>query len=410
MSAILQARAESGSALAARPEIALAPAAPETVVIVGLTQAATELYGRPLLERILLSCQRAGISRFVVDCPPNERGLMRGAAGQFAADPDLLLVEIGKNGVPGLAPNTSCLLVRGNLIFAASHLSRLLALQRAQPERIVAVPVAAGEPSAQLCAGPLSDLLERDGAGAAWQGGVGGDLPYAMEAGESKAEAELRLARAMRLETAHTDGFMARWLDRRLSWRISRRLAATPITPNQVTWFNTALGLLIASLVASTFYWYRVAGGLLLLVSVTLDGVDGELARLKMVESEAGRRLDVLTDNLVEVAIFIGLLVGCYRNSGSQIYFYLLAILLGGFGFCAISVNRAVSLSQEQFKRWIDRVEQVAGRDFAYVIFVLALLDGFSWFAWGTAFGTWIFAAVLWILTSVKLRQPKLQV
>ncbi|HLH77910.1 MAG TPA: CDP-alcohol phosphatidyltransferase family protein [Candidatus Binataceae bacterium] len=409
MSAGMQVRSQGGQAWAARPEVTPVPTAPATVVILGLSQAATEIYGRPLLERILLNCQRAGISRFVVDCDPNKRGLMREAAGQFAADPGLLLVEIGKNGVPGLPANTACVMVCGNLVFAASHLARLLALQRAQPGQVVALAVGAGAAEAQLCAGPLTDLLDRRHATSHRPGSIGADLPYAMDGRESKSEAELRLARAMRLETAHTDGFMARWLDRRLSWRISRRLAATPITPNQVTWFNTALGLLIATLVASTSYWYRVGGGLLLLVSVTLDGVDGELARLKMTESEAGRRLDVLTDNLVEVAIFIGLLVGCYRGSGNQAYFYLLAILLGGFGFCAISVNRAVSLSKEQFKRWIELVERVAGRDFAYLIFVLALLNGFSWFAWGTAFGTWIFAGGLWILTSLKLRCAKVE-
>jgi phosphatidylglycerophosphate synthase len=405
MSAGAQVRSQSDLALAAQPEVTCAP---ETVIIEGLSQATSAIYGRPLLERMLLCCRRAGISRFVIDCDPNERGSIREAAGQFAAHPGLMLVDIGRNGVPGMPPNSACVMVRGNLVFASSHLQRLLALQRARPDQVVALAVA-GEPSARLCAGPLADLLEHRQESAYGPKPLGADRPYAMGDGESKGEAELRLARAMRLETAHTDGFMARWLDRRLSWRISRRLAATPTTPNQVTWFNTVLGLLVAMLVASTSYWYRVAGGLLFLVSVTLDGVDGELARLKMTESEAGRRLDVLTDNLVEVAIFIGLLVGCYRSSGSPVYFYLLAILLGGFGFCAISVNRAVSLGAEQFKRWIERVERVAGRDFAYLIFALALLDRFSWFAWGTAFGTWIFAAVLWILTSLKLRRAKVE-
>ena len=87
-------------------------------------------------------------------------------------------------------------------------------------------------------------------------------------------------------------------------------------------------------MLATTSYWIRLIGAALFLVSVTLDGVDGELARLRMVESEAGKKLDVLTDNIVHVAIFIGLKTDAIAASHSSAYFYLLAILLGGFA-CA---------------------------------------------------------------------------
>ncbi len=229
-----------------------------------------------------------------------------------------------------------------------------------------------------------------------------GYLPFALNGRpEDRQEAELRLAKSVRVESLETDAALARLLDRRLSWRLSYRLARTRVMPNHVTLANTALGCFgCAAMLASTGYWMRLLGAVLFLVSVTLDGVDGELARLRMVESEAGAKLDVLTDNIVHVAIFIGLTVGCYRSSHSPSYFYLLAILLGGFGLCAISVNRALNLTGEHAHEWIGMVERVTGRDFAYVLVVLALFGWLPAFVWAAAFGSWGFAISLWWLTN----------
>ena len=163
-------------------------------------------------------------------------------------------------------------------------------------------------------------------------------LPFALNGRpEDREEAELRLARSIREDSAHKDAPMARWVDRRVSWRISYWLAAhTRVTPNMVTVANTIFGLSCAWMFSIPNYWVRLFAAIFFLISITLDGVDGELARLKMVESDFGGTLDVVTDNIVHAAVFVGLLVGCYRVEHSHAYLYLIPILLGGFTMCAI--------------------------------------------------------------------------
>ena len=173
---------------------------------------------------------------------------------------------------------------------------------------------------------------------------------------------------------------MARWVDRRLSWRISLRLARTAITPNQVTLGNTALGLLSAWLFSFPAYWPRLIAALMFLVSVTFDGVDGELARLKMTESPWGARLDVMTDNLVHVAIFAGIMTGCYRASGSRAYIYLLAILLVlGLGFYPLGAGPA----SRGKGRGVHRSSETGERGgFCFLVVVSGLLAWLVFFPW----------------------------
>jgi phosphatidylglycerophosphate synthase len=200
---------------------------------------------------------------------------------------------------------------------------------------------------------------------------------------------------------------MARVLDRKISWRMSLRLARTKITPNHVTLANTVLGLVCAVMFAIPDYGWRLAAALLFVASVTTDGVDGEVARLQMRESPEGARLDRFTDNVVHVGVFIGLLVGCYRAGGGAEYLYLIGVLLGGFALCALAVKRAVSASGSQTAEWIGKVERTTGRDFAYLLVVLALFNRLPFFCWGAAIGTYVFGAALWWMTDRRLRNSK---
>src|SRR5579863_478764 len=379
----------------------------ETALIIAPDRADNAVFGRPLLERLMINCERAGIKRFVVAASHERYPVVARAMGRFKNSDTVSMVESfgailnGANAQElGIDPSAPCVSFSGNLVFAKSQLKRILDAHAANPDSVHRAVSTDKDRGGEIATGPIGEILKRGGISTTVAGPMTSLLPFALNGRpEDREEAELRLAKSVREESAHKDAPMARWVDRRISWRISYWLAShTNVTPNAVTIANTIFGLACAWMFAIPNYWTRLFAAIFFLISITIDGVDGELARLKMIESDFGGKLDVLTDNIVHAAVFVGLLVGCYRVEHSRAYLYLIPILLGGFAMCAYATMRAFKVKGEQAAAWLDKVDRWSGRDFAYLLVVLALINRLEWFAWGAAFGSYVFAAVLiWI-------------
>ena len=103
------------------------------------------------------------------------------------------------------------------------------------------------------------------------------------------------------------DGPISRILNRPLSIRITRRLIDHPITPNQISLFCFALGLAAAGLFAAGGWFWLAVGGLLAQTASVVDGCDGEVARLRLEESDFGGWFDAVLDRYADAFLLFGL-------------------------------------------------------------------------------------------------------
>ena len=218
--------------------------------------------------------------------------------------------------------------------------------------------------------------------------GTGLYAPVASAATVAHVEAEL-LART----TKTSDTFIARHFDRHISHLLTRRLMHRDITPNQVPLVSTVVGLAGVALLLLGSYGPQVAGAGLVLLATIIDGVDGELARLKFLESNLGRKLDFWLDNVVNASALFATGAGYGLATGSPAYLWASAFNLVAAAATAVPVYflffRPGAVSGGS------RLEAVltlfAGRDYAYLVFVMALLGIVQWFTWLCLAGLTVF-------------------
>jgi phosphatidylglycerophosphate synthase len=117
----------------------------------------------------------------------------------------------------------------------------------------------------------------------------------------------------------HTDGIYAR-MNRRISIPISRQIIRFPITPNMVSLFTLGVSFAGGVLYAFGGYLNMLTGAFLGLFASILDGCDGEVARLKLQESDIGCWLETICDYLYYLFTFAGMAIGLFRSSGQRSY------------------------------------------------------------------------------------------
>ena len=370
--------------------------------------------GLPLIQRTALAALRCGFDRVVVLSGAHADRLRN----LFDGDPRMRAVEISAG--PIAADGSQVAVLPSDYFVTAATLQRISAVSLDGRPLLLQ---SAGCDRFALCRpAMLADIdvgaLAADGAENLWTAlrRLGGQS-FALEGngiriGDSRsvAAAERLLCAQLRADSAASDGPLAHWIDRHVSLRLSRWLVRhTRLRPNHITVIGTSMGLLAALTLSAGTYWAGVAGTLLFLCTTIVDGCDGEVARLTFRESAFGEKFDVITDNLVHVAIFAGLALGLYRQNPGGHYAALFAILLGGFA-CDSAVTYFFLVRRPGFARsggpavsWKGKIRQallrgfeaLMNRDFAYLLLGLALAGRLHWFLWGTAFGTYLFAILL---------------
>lgn len=126
------------------------------------------------------------------------------------------------------------------------------------------------------------------------------------------------------------DGLVARF-DRYLSLAVSQQLLKLAVHPNAITLAAGLVGVVGGLLAAQGGHAWMLIGALLFQLNSVLDGIDGEVARAKLLESRTGQWLDTISDDCSNVAFVAGAAVGCYRTWGSSLYLVLGAVAAVGF-------------------------------------------------------------------------------
>lgn len=170
------------------------------------------------------------------------------------------------------------------------------------------------------------------------------------------------------------DGYISRYINRKISDPIAKLLARTRITPNQISW--AAFGLAVLSFLSFIYNW-NIAAGLLTQLSSIIDGVDGSLARLKNMSSDFGGFLDSILDRYADILIMLGLTIWSASN---EIYPYIWLV-----GFLSITGTIGVSYSRArisaELRHYFDRgLLSLASRDIRLFIVMIGAVIGQGYF------------------------------
>ncbi|OGR83397.1 MAG: hypothetical protein A2901_03445 [Elusimicrobia bacterium RIFCSPLOWO2_01_FULL_54_10] len=215
------------------------------------------------------------------------------------------------------------------------------------------------------------------------------------------------------------EGFMSKHLERKISLSVTRLLVNTPVTPNQMTLFSSALGVLGALLFLKGSVAYDVMGALLFWLHSVLDGCDGEIARLKFKESRFGGILDFFGDNVVHSAVFACIAVRMHRESNTFLNFFRTYdffsdyVMLGWLAVCGTIASAVwvywtamrnkrdsgplfTSVAKDsQTSRFLDFL---ARRDFIYLVIILSFFGKIHWFLIMGAVGAPLYFLILIVL------------
>ncbi len=112
---------------------------------------------------------------------------------------------------------------------------------------------------------------------------------------------------ASQLSKPSEDGLIATVLNRKLSSRISTRLARTPLSPNTVTIISFIMCIAASFLLGRGSYFLGAIAGLIVQLSSILDGCDGEIARIRGEQSPFGACLDTILDRYGDAALVAGI-------------------------------------------------------------------------------------------------------
>ena len=167
-----------------------------------------------------------------------------------------------------------------------------------------------------------------------------------------------------------------------------------------MTIVSLIIGIAAAVFFSHGAHTYTIIAGVLYFVSTVFDQCDGEVARLKHMETEFGWKLDIIVDAIVNAVIVIGITIAVYTKIGS-----VLVIIVGFFAMTGITISLllATYFSHDSKKDTGAKeiLDKLNNKDFFYIIMLLSVIfNQMIWFLLIMAVGTNIY----WIVHKIAYR------
>ena len=125
-------------------------------------------------------------------------------------------------------------------------------------------------------------------------------------------------------------GSISRYINRPISQWITSKITDYPLTPNQISIAVFFISVFSGLTISIEGYFFLLLGALLAQLSSILDGCDGEIARLKFLESKFGGWFDQVLDRYSDLFILTGLTFHTYFIHKTLTVFFIGFIVVGG--------------------------------------------------------------------------------
>lgn len=302
----------------------------------------------PQIKRLVITAQRAGIKSFTIITDRLDSPLKSLLAGDKRIESEIGWHTLGADISLGDSPS---LIIQSNLVTTPKALSNFMAKEPA-PDEIAVLVDTSGDGWIKASGGEVTDLYSRGGRA------VGAFMAsarmleksimdsmsisafvkehisrekvrlrefsdsYWMRLSSDKDSAKKAEELIFRYVGKTATGWLAREVNSKISLPTSKLLVKTPLTPNMISVLINVIGAL-----CGVFYaiGHPVIGALCMQAATILDRCDGEIARVKLMETKKGQWVDTISDQVTVLSFLIGVPVGYYSQTHNPA-----ALVLGG--------------------------------------------------------------------------------
>lgn len=171
-----------------------------------------------------------------------------------------------------------------------------------------------------------------------------------------------------------SDGPVSRYLNRPISIIISKYLVKTSISPSFISFFSFIISMLGAFFFFLGGYVNLVIGGILAQISSIVDGCDGEVARLKFQATGFGGWFDSVLDRYADGFLLFGLIYYVYLLNNNFLYIAIGFLAIMGSFMNSYTADKYDSLMRTRLGPKDDYFR--IGRDVRiFIIFLGAIIN-----------------------------------